>query len=384
MIRIPEFADRAVAVMGLGVAGLATVRALVASGADVRAWDDSEAQQEMARAEGATIADLVEMDWTGIDTLVPEPRHPALLSGAPSGPPSRRNSQAPRSSAMWTCSAGRSRAQPMSALPAPTAKARPRRWSRISWKPPAGASRWAATWAQPVLGLEPLDEDGVYVLEMSSYQLERTFSIGFGRGAADEHQRGPPGPPQRDGRLYRRQGTYLRPAGRGLHRHRLRRRHLLQGRAQTPSPGQRRGDRHRHGGCAGGQPDRHLPRPARGCDRRRAGRGHGPRRHSDPARPPQRPECGGGLWPSAARSACLRRSSPTGSRPSQVCPTGRNWSQATARVLYVNDSKATNQDAAARAARQLRAHLLDRRRPGQGRRLRNSCARTCPGSCTPI
>ena len=48
------------------------------------------------------------------------------------------------------------------------------------------------------------------------------------------------------------------------------------------------------------------------------------------------------------------------------------------RVLFVNDSKATNADAAAQALATLRADLLDRRRPGEGRRHRAACAAFFP------
>jgi UDP-N-acetylmuramoylalanine--D-glutamate ligase len=178
MIRIPEFADRAVAVMGLGVAGLATVRALVASGADVRAWDDSEAQQEMARAEGATIADLVEMDWTGIDTLVLSPGiphcypapHPVALKAKLAGAEivcdvDLLGRAQPR--ATYVGITGTNGKSTTTALVAHILEAAGRR------------IEVGGNLGPPVLGLEPLDEDGVYVLEMSSYQLERTFSIGF-------------------------------------------------------------------------------------------------------------------------------------------------------------------------------------------------------------
>ena len=43
-------------------------------------------------------------------------------------------------------------------------------------------------------------------------------------------------------------------------------------------------------------------------------------------------------------------------------------------VRIVNDSKATNADAAAKRARQLRAHPLDRRRPAEGGRDRGAAA----------
>ena len=178
MIRVPEFADRCVAVMGLGVAGLATVRALVASGADVRAWDDSEAQQEMARAEGATIADLMEMDWTGVDTLVLSPGiphtypapHPVALKAQLAGAEIICDVDLlgrAQTRATYVGITGTNGKSTTTALIAHILETAGRR------------IEVGGNLGPPVLGLEPLEEDGIYVLEMSSYQLERTFSIGF-------------------------------------------------------------------------------------------------------------------------------------------------------------------------------------------------------------
>ena len=61
MIRIPGYEHRRIAVMGLGVAGLPTVRALRASGARVLAWVDTEPRElettpcELSVPKGATV-----------------------------------------------------------------------------------------------------------------------------------------------------------------------------------------------------------------------------------------------------------------------------------------------------------------------------------------
>lgn len=178
MIRVAEFADRAVAVMGLGVAGLATVRALVASGADVRAWDDNEQQQEMARAEGAAIMDLVEMDWADVDTLVLSPGipdchpapHPVALKARLAGAEIVCDVDLlgrAQTRATYVGITGTNGKSTTTALIAHILKAAGRQ------------VEVGGNLGPPVLGLEPLEEDGIYVLEMSSYQLERTFSIGF-------------------------------------------------------------------------------------------------------------------------------------------------------------------------------------------------------------
>ena len=58
MIDVASFRDRPIAVMGLGRSGLATAEALLASGARLAAWDESEAQRDAATARGIPLTDL--------------------------------------------------------------------------------------------------------------------------------------------------------------------------------------------------------------------------------------------------------------------------------------------------------------------------------------
>ncbi|MBN8921385.1 MAG: UDP-N-acetylmuramoyl-L-alanine--D-glutamate ligase, partial [Rhizobiales bacterium] len=70
-----------VAVFGLGGSGLASCRALVAGGAEVIAFDDNERQREAARREGIPVEDLRTIDWSRIAALLLAPgvplTHPA-------------------------------------------------------------------------------------------------------------------------------------------------------------------------------------------------------------------------------------------------------------------------------------------------------------------
>ncbi|HLH92781.1 MAG TPA: UDP-N-acetylmuramoyl-L-alanine--D-glutamate ligase [Xanthobacteraceae bacterium] len=81
MIPVASFADRKVAVFGLGGSGLASASALFAGGADVIGWDDDAARIEHAREAGIPTADLRAVDWTKIAALVLAPgvplTHPA-------------------------------------------------------------------------------------------------------------------------------------------------------------------------------------------------------------------------------------------------------------------------------------------------------------------
>ncbi|MCC0804805.1 UDP-N-acetylmuramoyl-L-alanine--D-glutamate ligase [Methylobacterium sp. W2] len=70
------FAGRTVALFGLGGSGLATALSLQAGGARVVAWDDSPVGQARAREQGITVADLRSADWSGFAALILAPGVP--------------------------------------------------------------------------------------------------------------------------------------------------------------------------------------------------------------------------------------------------------------------------------------------------------------------
>ncbi|HEX2114554.1 MAG TPA: UDP-N-acetylmuramoyl-L-alanine--D-glutamate ligase, partial [Alphaproteobacteria bacterium] len=76
MIDVFPFSGIPVAVLGLGKSGLVAARALKASGAEVRAWDDSEEKRKAAAAEEIPIVDLRSADWREITSLVISPGIP--------------------------------------------------------------------------------------------------------------------------------------------------------------------------------------------------------------------------------------------------------------------------------------------------------------------
>jgi UDP-N-acetylmuramoylalanine--D-glutamate ligase len=76
MIRITTFAGRTVAVFGLGGSGIATARALAAGGATVAAWDDGETGRKAAAEAGIPVIDLNTADWSAFAALVLAPGVP--------------------------------------------------------------------------------------------------------------------------------------------------------------------------------------------------------------------------------------------------------------------------------------------------------------------
>ncbi len=81
MIPVSTFARKKVAVFGLGGSGLATASALMAGGAVVTAWDDNPDRIVQAAGKGIPVADLRELDWSTVAALVLAPgvplTHPA-------------------------------------------------------------------------------------------------------------------------------------------------------------------------------------------------------------------------------------------------------------------------------------------------------------------
>ena len=76
MSPVTVFAGRKVALFGLGGSGLATARALAAGGAEVAAWDDNPASRDKAAAAGIAVVDLAAADWSDFAALVLAPGVP--------------------------------------------------------------------------------------------------------------------------------------------------------------------------------------------------------------------------------------------------------------------------------------------------------------------
>jgi UDP-N-acetylmuramoylalanine--D-glutamate ligase len=71
-----SFRGKSVALFGLGGSGLSTAKSLVAGGADVLAWDDSEKSVEKAKAAGIPVGDLRDADFSAFSSLVLSPGVP--------------------------------------------------------------------------------------------------------------------------------------------------------------------------------------------------------------------------------------------------------------------------------------------------------------------
>ena len=76
MIPVSSANGKTIALFGLGGSGLATARALMTGGAILTCWDDNPDTVEKAKAEGIPVGDLHDLDWSRVDSLVLAPGVP--------------------------------------------------------------------------------------------------------------------------------------------------------------------------------------------------------------------------------------------------------------------------------------------------------------------
>jgi UDP-N-acetylmuramoylalanine--D-glutamate ligase len=76
LVPVRTFEGKDVAVFGLGRSGISAARALMAGGARVCAWDDNEAARKAAEAAGVPLVDLNRRDWQNFAALVLSPGIP--------------------------------------------------------------------------------------------------------------------------------------------------------------------------------------------------------------------------------------------------------------------------------------------------------------------
>ncbi len=76
MIEATTLQGTRAALFGLGASGVATAQAMMAGGARVVAWDDNPASVDKARENGIETADLRECDWSGFGVFVLSPGVP--------------------------------------------------------------------------------------------------------------------------------------------------------------------------------------------------------------------------------------------------------------------------------------------------------------------
>ena len=171
MIDLSVLKGSSFVVLGLARSGLTTVRALVAAGVECVAWDDNEATRKAATEAGVHLVEPDAVDWSkitalvispGIPNLLPEP-HPMAASARAAGKP-------------LICDIELlARAQPDArfvAITGTNGKSTTTALIGHILKHAGMPCEVGGNIGRGALDLAPLGPDGIYVLELSSYQLE--------------------------------------------------------------------------------------------------------------------------------------------------------------------------------------------------------------------
>ena len=178
MITIPTRQDQALAVFGLGASGRSTARALAASGAAVAAWDDDSGRCDAAADDGLAVTDLLTCDWSGFDGLVlspgvplthPQP-HPVARRARDAGCPIIGDIELLAEACPEATLVGITGTNGKSTTTALIGHVLAETGRRVEVGGNLGP---------PALGLDPLGKDGIYALGLSSYQLDLTLAARF-------------------------------------------------------------------------------------------------------------------------------------------------------------------------------------------------------------
>jgi len=177
MIPVTVCADRNAAVFGLGLSGIATARALALGGANVVAWDDNESARLSAREAGLSVAPPEAWDWPSLDSLVLSPGVP-LTHPQPHAIVERARAAGVEiiGDTELFCRERRARGLPGKVV-AITGTNGKSTTSALIAHLLASAGRDTALGGnigKAVLDLPPLSEDRHYVLEYSSFQIDLT------------------------------------------------------------------------------------------------------------------------------------------------------------------------------------------------------------------
>ena len=175
MITTPAFAGKRFAVLGLARSGMAAVNSLLAGGAIVTAWDSRE---EPRRALGTRceLADPVGIDLTGYAGVVVSPgvplnQHPIAGHAASFGVPVIGDIE------LFALARPNLPAHRVVGITGTNGKSTTTALLHHIVQSAALPTRMGGNIGLPVLSQNPLDAGGVYILELSSYQLDLTQTL---------------------------------------------------------------------------------------------------------------------------------------------------------------------------------------------------------------
>ena len=178
MITSDLWCGKRYAVLGLARSGAATVAALVASGAEVVAWDSDEARRRAVPQESTSLsfADPEGVDLGDFDALVVSPgvplnRHPAAAKARGAGVPIIGDIE------LFAQARAGLPAHRVVGITGTNGKSTTTALLHHIIATAGVPSLMGGNIGLPILAQEPLPEGGIYVLELSSYQIDLTQSL---------------------------------------------------------------------------------------------------------------------------------------------------------------------------------------------------------------
>lgn len=175
MITSDAFRGKRYAVLGLARSGLATVAALVASGAEVLAWDEREEARAQVAA-GVILADPLTTDLAGYDGVVVSPgvpinRHPIADHAHAAGVPLIGDIE------LFAQARATLPAHKVVGITGTNGKSTTTALIHHILKTAGVPTTMGGNIGLPILTQDALPSGGVYVLELSSYQIDLTHSL---------------------------------------------------------------------------------------------------------------------------------------------------------------------------------------------------------------
>jgi UDP-N-acetylmuramoylalanine--D-glutamate ligase len=175
MITSSAFAGKRYAVYGLARSGVATVDALLASGAEVMAWDVNEAARA-AVADRARIADPLSTAIYGYSAVVVSPgvpinKHPIADRARAAGVPLIGDIE------LFALARAELPPHQVVGITGTNGKSTTTALVHHLLQTAGAPSAMGGNIGLPILGQQPLPAGGIYLLELSSYQIDLTQSL---------------------------------------------------------------------------------------------------------------------------------------------------------------------------------------------------------------
>ena len=180
MIALDHLKGRRVAVFGLGRTGLSAARALASGGARPLLWDDDARRRTSAEREGFELAEPARLDWTGVALLVLSPGvpydprpHPVVRLAREAGVEIVCDIELLQRAQPEACFVGVTGTNGKSTTTALIGHILQRHKMVVAVGGNIG---------RPALDLPALGPGGIYALELSSYQLDLGRALAFDVG----------------------------------------------------------------------------------------------------------------------------------------------------------------------------------------------------------